>query len=343
MARAADDPQKKHRLFDDVSAVQVIATALAAVTSMLLSSYIGIAGSIIGVAVASVVSTLAASLYKRFLAESAEKIKELPVVTKPGVTLGSVLSGQGAGSPDPSGPAGSAGGHGLGNGHTEPLSAAPRTVAQGADGHEAEAEAARIEAEAEGATLVEDASAAPAAATVPLGTARLDADAPTQGFAAEGSSSLPDADASQADTDPASALRHQRKLVRGLVAVCIVSALLAVAASGAVVYFATTGQGLGEKPAPIHLSLPVSPTASDSDAGMQGTSDAATNTGTGPSDDSSSSGHSSSSDASSGASSDSSSSEGSGGSSSSSAGSADSSSDGSAADGGGPDASDPVD
>lgn len=71
-----------HRLFSDISAVQVVATALASVTSMLLASYIGIAGSVIGVGVASVVSTVAASLYKKFLADSAEKIKELPDAVK---------------------------------------------------------------------------------------------------------------------------------------------------------------------------------------------------------------------------------------------------------------------
>lgn len=74
MAKETETNPKKRKLFADVSAVQVIATALAAVTSMLLSSYIGIAGSIIGVAVASIVSTLAASLYKKFLADSANKL-----------------------------------------------------------------------------------------------------------------------------------------------------------------------------------------------------------------------------------------------------------------------------
>lgn len=70
------------KLFSDISAVQVVATALASITSMLLASYIGIAGSVIGVGVASVVSTVAASLYKKFLADSAEKIKELPDAMK---------------------------------------------------------------------------------------------------------------------------------------------------------------------------------------------------------------------------------------------------------------------
>ena len=68
MAQAPTDKEaKRQRLFSDISATQLIATALASVTSVLLASYIGIAGSLIGVAVASIVSTLAASLYKRFI------------------------------------------------------------------------------------------------------------------------------------------------------------------------------------------------------------------------------------------------------------------------------------
>ncbi len=78
-----DDGRKEgRRLFSDISAVQVVATALASITSMLLASCIGIAGSVIGVGVASVVSTMAASLYKKFLADSAKKIKELPDAMK---------------------------------------------------------------------------------------------------------------------------------------------------------------------------------------------------------------------------------------------------------------------
>ena len=45
-------------LFEGLSVSQVTAGALAAVTSMLLSAQIGIAGSVIGVAVGSVVSTV---------------------------------------------------------------------------------------------------------------------------------------------------------------------------------------------------------------------------------------------------------------------------------------------
>lgn len=63
-------------LLGDLSVPQIVAGALAAVTSMLLSNQIGIAGSVIGVAVGSVVSTVASSLYKRALAKGADKLKE---------------------------------------------------------------------------------------------------------------------------------------------------------------------------------------------------------------------------------------------------------------------------
>ena len=71
-------PSVLRGVLSDLSLPQVAGTALAAVTSMLLASYIGIAGSIIGVALASVVSTVCASLYKNFLAASAERIREIP-------------------------------------------------------------------------------------------------------------------------------------------------------------------------------------------------------------------------------------------------------------------------
>lgn len=67
-------------LFDDLSLPQVVAGALAAVTSMLLASQIGIYGSVIGVGVGSIVSAVASQLYKKFFTASAEKLREL----KPG-------------------------------------------------------------------------------------------------------------------------------------------------------------------------------------------------------------------------------------------------------------------
>ena len=73
----APQPTGIKSLFEGLSVSQVTAGALAAVTSMLLSAQIGIAGSVIGVAVGSVVSTVSSQLYKKFLAGSAEKLRGL--------------------------------------------------------------------------------------------------------------------------------------------------------------------------------------------------------------------------------------------------------------------------
>lgn len=67
-------------LFEDLSFAQVAAGALAAVTSMLFASQIGIAGSVIGAAVGSVVSAVSSQVYKKFISASAEKIKVIPAV-----------------------------------------------------------------------------------------------------------------------------------------------------------------------------------------------------------------------------------------------------------------------
>lgn len=81
-------------LFDDLSIAQVVAGALAAVTSMLLASQIGIYGSVIGVGVGSAVSAVASQLYKKFLQRSVDKLKEI----HPGETLATGSKGGGGGA-----------------------------------------------------------------------------------------------------------------------------------------------------------------------------------------------------------------------------------------------------
>lgn len=63
-------------LFKDLTWMQVGAGALAAATSLFLASSIGIAGSIIGAAVGSIVTTVSSALYKSFLTASNDAIKE---------------------------------------------------------------------------------------------------------------------------------------------------------------------------------------------------------------------------------------------------------------------------
>jgi ABC-type Co2+ transport system permease subunit len=70
-----DTSQDKKSLFDNVSFAAVIASALAAATSLFLSTKIGLAGSIIGAAVAAGASSLAMQVYQSILSKSAEKIR----------------------------------------------------------------------------------------------------------------------------------------------------------------------------------------------------------------------------------------------------------------------------
>jgi multisubunit Na+/H+ antiporter MnhC subunit len=72
-----DTSQDKKNLFDNVSFAAVIASALAAATSLFLSTKIGLAGSIIGAAVAAGASSLAMQVYQSILSKSAEKIRHL--------------------------------------------------------------------------------------------------------------------------------------------------------------------------------------------------------------------------------------------------------------------------
>lgn len=72
---AAAEEEQKPSLFSNISAVQVVATGLAALTSMMLSSQIGVLGSVVSVFVSSAVSTVSAQIYKNVLAGGARKVK----------------------------------------------------------------------------------------------------------------------------------------------------------------------------------------------------------------------------------------------------------------------------
>lgn len=66
----------RERILEGISIPQIIAGAAAAATSMLLASQIGIAGSVIGAAVSSVVTVVTSQLYRRFLVAGADKLKQ---------------------------------------------------------------------------------------------------------------------------------------------------------------------------------------------------------------------------------------------------------------------------
>lgn len=79
----ANDDKKPKSLVSEVSKSQVAASSLAAVTAFLLSTYIGWAGSIIGVAVGAIISSLAAQIYRHLLTRSAEKLRSIRGLSQP--------------------------------------------------------------------------------------------------------------------------------------------------------------------------------------------------------------------------------------------------------------------
>jgi hypothetical protein len=67
----------------ELSATQVIASMLAAVTGAVAASYTGIAGTMIGVAVMSVASTAGGAFYQYYLGRSQERLRSAAVVIGP--------------------------------------------------------------------------------------------------------------------------------------------------------------------------------------------------------------------------------------------------------------------
>ncbi len=65
----------KEKLFDGLSVAQVVAGAAAAATSVALASHIGIAGSVLGAAISSVVTVVSSQVYRRFLTAGVRRLK----------------------------------------------------------------------------------------------------------------------------------------------------------------------------------------------------------------------------------------------------------------------------
>lgn len=68
--------EKEPRL--GLSASQIVATALAAVTATFAASYLGVAGTLIGAAVSSIVSVVGGSIYTRSLDRTHESLRRVP-------------------------------------------------------------------------------------------------------------------------------------------------------------------------------------------------------------------------------------------------------------------------
>ncbi|MGY1771534.1 hypothetical protein [Blastococcus sp. SYSU D00813] len=71
---AADEPKKT-----TLSPVQITAGALASVSSAVVASFFGVAGTLIGAALASVISTVTAALYTNSLSRTNERLRQVRV------------------------------------------------------------------------------------------------------------------------------------------------------------------------------------------------------------------------------------------------------------------------
>ncbi len=228
-------------LFEDISVSQLAAGALAAVTSMLLSAQIGITGSVIGVAVGSIVSAVSSQVYKKFLSASAEKIQGVYAEHSP-------LAGGGMSGGDPT------------TAETAVLSGS-RAASVGADAAPTvcmdAATAVLSETRVEGGAARSDAASA-----AQLGVLRADA-MPTAHLGAPGELSaarrgdggMPVGAAAPVGGKPADIdvlrarveLRRKKQMHRRVVAVSVASAVVAVLVSAGAVYLVTSGEGIGVK------------------------------------------------------------------------------------------------
>jgi len=118
---AADQPTAHHAPF---SATQVAASTLAAISAAIAASFLGVAGTIAGAAVASGLSTVGTALYDRALRQAGERLRASPprwgrvaltavavfALTMIAITFGELLLGHSVadvvhGTPRPSDPA----------------------------------------------------------------------------------------------------------------------------------------------------------------------------------------------------------------------------------------------
>lgn len=221
--RAKDTSFTAKSLFEGLSGAQLTAGALAAVTSMLLSAQIGIAGSVIGVAVGSVVSTVASQVYKRFLEQSATKLRGMRDSDEESST-GDVEGLEGL-------EAVSFGTEKDGTASTEEDVRADGPKAGQAEQAELAGGSMRAVDQLASGRVIAGGVPGRATATPHLGDKSLAGDITAQHVREK--------------------REHDKRMQRGVIAVSIVSALVAVAVSAGFVMLTTQGQGLGAKPAAI--------------------------------------------------------------------------------------------
>lgn len=221
--RAKDTSFTAKSLFEGLSGAQLTAGALAAVTSMLLSAQIGIAGSVIGVAVGSVVSTVASQVYKRFLEQSATKLRGMRDSDEESST-GDVEGLEGLEAVP------------FGTEKDDTASTEEDVRAYGPKAGQAEQTefaggSMRAVDQLASGRVIAGGVPGRATATPHLGDKSLAGDITAQHVREK--------------------REHDKRMQRGVIAVSIVSALVAVAVSAGFVMLTTQGQGLGTKPAAI--------------------------------------------------------------------------------------------
>lgn len=73
----ADEEHEQPRL--ELSVTQIVASALAAMTAAVLASFLGVAGTLIGTAVMSIIATTGSALYKESIRRTHERLRTLVV------------------------------------------------------------------------------------------------------------------------------------------------------------------------------------------------------------------------------------------------------------------------
>ncbi|HVN14008.1 MAG TPA: hypothetical protein VMT69_18105 [Kineosporiaceae bacterium] len=89
---ATVERHEEHHAVGGISMAQLLGGALAAVTSAVAASYLGVAGTFIGAAVGSIVYTIAAAVYETFFSRAARASKTL--VARTAIAPGSAHAGR---------------------------------------------------------------------------------------------------------------------------------------------------------------------------------------------------------------------------------------------------------
>lgn len=214
-------------LFDDLSMAQVIAGALAAATVFLLSSVIGVAGSLIGAAIGSVISAVSSQIYKKALSVSADKIRD----------AGSTSLLNGLGEDSASSSSSSMNSDAVQGLHTHGSGDGQGAQAMGTNNSSNDEATTQLRSDEATTQLCSEDGLNAATRVMNANDIRYTA---------------PNAQ----EVDPALRRAHERrnrkaKVQRQVLVVSVVSSLIAIAICAGVITFATQGEGIGTKTDPI--------------------------------------------------------------------------------------------